>query len=470
MPEHLPSQMIERFVARKLAPADLLTAAQHLAVCETCRQQSNRLRHTDSATEHLQAQLQEALPEFGHLSYEQLAAFVDAASQEPERRAISLHLATCAACAKEAQELELLKNSLVTDTPAVVEIQTGLAAKQASAVADEAQSEAKPSAGFWQTAFSFLRTKPLQSALASAVVLLAILAASYYLSRPTPQNQTAQSNDSNIGPQTHSSNESAETPTTQGNQNESITRQNPDALANNNAPHSPTNQQKNRGNPQADRAGKRIEIPITIGENAFPTTLPPAYEAVIKQALANQTIARPAIIAELAGKTSNLMSRKSEGESFALSHPVGTVVQNEQPTFRWQALPEATSYTVYILDLNFHVLYKSHPLSTNLWTIPQPLERGAVYVWQVTAAKNGREITSPSAPMPEARFQILGQAKAGELQRLAKERAGSHLILGAIYAHNGLLDEAEREFQTAIDKNQDADRAKRLLQSLKALR
>jgi anti-sigma factor ChrR (cupin superfamily) len=470
MPEHLPSQMIELFVARKLAPADLLTAAQHLAVCETCRQQSNRLRHTGSAIEHLQAQLQEALPESGHLSYEQLAAFVDATLQESEGQMISLHLVACAACAKEAQELELLKNSLLTGTPAALEIQTGLAAKRASAVIGEAQSGAKPSAGFWQTVVGFLQTKPLQSALASAVVLLAILAASYYLSRPIPQNQTAESNDSNISPSTNSSNQSAKTPTTQGNQNESIARQNPDASANNNAPHPPTNQQKNRDNPHADRAGKRIEIPINIGENAFPATLPPAYESVIKQAMANQAIARPAIIAELAGKTSNLMSKKSEGESFALSNPVGTVVQNEQPTFRWQALPEATSYTVYILDLNFHILYKSHPLSTNLWTIPQALERGAVYVWQVTATKNGREITSPSAPMPEARFKILEQAKAGELQRLAKERAGSHLILGVIYAHNGLLDEAEREFQTAIDKNQDADRAKRLLQSLKALR
>ena len=99
-----------------------------------------------------------------------------------------------------------------------------------------------------------------------------------------------------------------------------------------------------------------------------------------------------------------------------------------------------------------------------------PLKRGEVYVWQVTATKDGLEITSPSAPMPEARFKILEKAKAGELQRLAKEYRDSHLILGAIYAHNGLLDEAEREFQMALNKNQDADKARKLLQSLKALR
>lgn len=470
MSEHLPSQMIERFVARKLAPADLLTAARHIAVCDACRRQSNRLRHTDSAIEHLHNQLEETFSQPAHLSYEQLAALVDATLQESDRQAIGLHLTSCAACAKEAQELEALKNSLLTAAPAAVENQTRPAAKQASAAIGDIPNEAKPRAAFWHTVMRFLQSKPLQTVLASAVVVLAILAASVYLSRPTRQNQTAQVNDSNSSPSTNSSNPSAKTPATQGNQNESIVGKTTDPLANTNAPHPPSNQPKDRRNAEGGHAGKRVEIPLSISENALPTALPPGYESVIKQALVNQTIARPAIIAELAGKTSNLMSKKSEGESFALINPVGTVIKNEQPTFRWQALPEATGYTVYILDVNFHVLFKSEPLSTNFWTIPQALQRGAVYVWQVTATRDGREITSPSAPMPEARFKILEQAKAGELQRLAKERPGAHLILGAIYAHNGLLDEAEREFQTAIARHQDADRAKKLLQSLKALR
>jgi hypothetical protein len=84
--------------------------------------------------------------------------------------------------------------------------------------------------------------------------------------------------------------------------------------------------------------------------------------------------------------------------------------------------------------------------------------------------KNGRAITSPAAPLPEARFKIVEQAKINQLQRLAKERGDSHLILGILYAHNGLLDEAEGELQIAIHQNQEADTAKKLLQSVKALR
>jgi hypothetical protein len=133
-------------------------------------------------------------------------------------------------------------------------------------------------------------------------------------------------------------------------------------------------------------------------------------------------------------------------------------------------LSNAHAYTVFILDENFNVVMQSEPLTETSWTIPQSLKRGGVYIWQVTATKDDRELTSPAAPMPDARFKILEQAKADELQRLTEGRKNSHLILGAIFAHNGLLDEAESEFQMAIEANQDAVAAKKLLQSVKALR
>jgi len=465
MPEHLPSQMIELFVARKLAPADLLTAAQHLAACETCRAQSNQLRQTSAAIEYLHTNFQEEFIEQGHLSDEQLAAFVDASVNQVERQTISLHLTACATCAKEAQELELLKNNLATYPNLASE--AALAARQTLTVAHDLQLAAKLPETIWQNLINFFQRKPLQIAFATAVILLATGIVGYFVLRSTNQPQEARSTDSGIKPPASLSNspDSAAIP--------------PNGQANKNAPPqqvqdntSNTNAQIASGNPPAGttNANKRVEIPVNIGENAYPATLPEGYETVIKQALANQTIIRPAVLAELVGKTSNLMSKKGEGESFALINPVGTVIENDHPTFRWQGLSEATSYTVFILDLNFSVVAKSESLSTTTWTMPQGLKRGAIYVWQVTAKKDGKEITAPAAPMPEARFKILEQAKANEMQRLAKERLDSHLILGTIYAHNGLLDEAEREFQMAIDKKQDTDKAKKLLQSVKALR
>src|SRR5689334_18721015 len=98
MPEHLPSQMIEQFIARKLAPADLLTVAQHLAVCDHCRAQSNQLKNTNSGVLYLRGNLQEEFAEHSHLSYEQLAAFVDSSLNQAERETAAKHIAACGAC------------------------------------------------------------------------------------------------------------------------------------------------------------------------------------------------------------------------------------------------------------------------------------------------------------------------------------------------------------------------------------
>ncbi len=59
-------------------------------------------------------------------------------------------------------------------------------------------------------------------------------------------------------------------------------------------------------------------------------------------------------------------------------------------------------------------------LSINLtdvaqWIPETPLKRGVVYKWAVTAIVNGKEVSSPAASAPEARFGILDQEKTLEL-------------------------------------------------------
>ena len=50
------------------------------------------------------------------------------------------------------------------------------------------------------------------------------------------------------------------------------------------------------------------------------------------------------------------------------------------------------------------------------------------------------------------------------------ELAGSHLKLGVVYAHDGLLDDAEQEFRAAITAGEDVTLARKLLQSVKQMR
>lgn len=53
--------------------------------------------------------------------------------------------------------------------------------------------------------------------------------------------------------------------------------------------------------------------------------------------------------------------------------------------------------------------------------------------------------------MPEAKFKVLEEAKARELNRL--KVTNSHLALGVFYALEGMLTEAMREFQILADNN-----------------
>ncbi len=193
------------------------------------------------------------------------------------------------------------------------------------------------------------------------------------------------------------------------------------------------------------------------------------YAAVIKRALETQSLDPAPVLQELTGRPSSLMG-KAKGETFDLLQPVGTVTLSNRPTFQWQPLNGATSYEVHVLDTDFKVVAESGPLTATSWSPPTALTRGVVYLWQVSAVKEGEVISAPAAPRPEARFQILSGAKMREVQRAVKALAGSPLARGIIYAHNGLLDAAEQEFQNALTRSQEPATARKLLQDLRALR
>src|SRR5262249_2005184 len=155
----------------------------------------------------------------------------------------------------------------------------------------------------------------------------------------------------------------------------------------------------------------------------------------------------PALLMGLIGGSGVLRSGSSKGVSFALESPVGTVLITDRPVFHWAALSGAKSYMVSIYDTGFNRIMSSGPLSKTAWTASSPLKRGEIYAWKVTADKDGQEITSPMLPAPEAMFKILEKTKAEELDRNKQALSSSHLAAGVVYAQNGMLDDAEAEFQ-----------------------
>src|SRR5262245_24142142 len=157
--------------------------------------------------------------------------------------------------------------------------------------------------------------------------------------------------------------------------------------------------------------------------------------------------------------------------AFVLLDPVGRIVTDDRPTFRWRPLNGAISYKLTVTDpeAGYKEVAASPELRETKWTVDRPLERGRIYTWQVIARADGREVKAP-APNREAKFKLLEQARADEITRAEKVYAGRRLALGLLYAQAGLLDEAEREIKALVAANPQSPVAKNLLRDLRARR
>ncbi len=215
--------------------------------------------------------------------------------------------------------------------------------------------------------------------------------------------------------------------------------------------------------------GQRLITLNQQGELTGVDSLSPAQQQMIKAALMTQRIERSPMLAGLKRNGSALMSGSDEELKFAVIAPIGKVELTDRPTFRWAALPNATNYTVEIYDEQFNLVTSSPILTATTWTIPQPLNRGALYAWQVKAKKDEQTITSPRPPAPQAKFRVLSQVKANEIAQARRTVRTSPLMLGLLYAEAGLLDEAEAEFRALQQANPTSPVARRLLANVRAL-
>jgi len=191
-------------------------------------------------------------------------------------------------------------------------------------------------------------------------------------------------------------------------------------------------------------------------------------EASIKAALESGKVPKPSVLRKLTGGRIRLMDRSTDGWPFKLVEPVQTAVAEDQPEFQWERLAGAASYTVYVFDANFDLVVKSEPQAVTRWRAPIRLRRGQVYSWEVTALKDGKEVTAPTAPAPRSQFRVLRPAELAELRDARERQPRSHLALGVLYARMGLVKAAETEFNTIASENPDSAIARKLLAEAKS--
>jgi hypothetical protein len=156
--------------------------------------------------------------------------------------------------------------------------------------------------------------------------------------------------------------------------------------------------------------------------------------------------------------------------SFSLIAPLGTFVESENPTLRWQPHEGASAYLVTIRDAALTNVLVSPDLPETEWRVPAGLKRGSTYSWQVKAIVGSKEIVSPPSHAAEATFRIMSAAEAGRLRRLEQRCGDSRLSRAVLFADAGLLDEAERELQLVVDANRGVPELEALLRNLTSVR
>jgi hypothetical protein len=185
-----------------------------------------------------------------------------------------------------------------------------------------------------------------------------------------------------------------------------------------------------------------VVAPVTV-QRADPA-VPAAEREILQRALTNDAFARAPVLAELITRLPGTSGRK-EFEPFG---PLGTVVVEDRPVFRWRFFAEATGYVVTIFDKQSRKLAESPPLTSTDWSPAEPLPRGVVLKWHVTAqTKSGTTMQAPAAGAPEARFQVIAQATVDRIETMRRDFPGNPLLLAALYADAGALDAAEEHLK-----------------------
>ena len=401
MSEHLLPSQIDRYRRRKLSAEDLQSIDDHIGGCKACRELLNeQIGNLEQKEGSLLANWTDMLAGVGaetvHLSYEQVAGYLDR-KFEPERlQDIKRHLNDCAECEERVQTLRAFRDET-----------------EASPLIIKSEAPVPPRESLFSLWQPFTRLSTLQLAPPAALAAL-LLAAIVWLVWTTG------------------------------------------------SPTSP---------PLAvslDDGGGRVTLDAQ-GNIVTPRQVPPPYLEMMKLALTTQQVKLAPALAGLFGTAGQLRGAAGDGIPFALVGPVGTVVETDKPTLRWQPLSGATTYTVTVSNRENEVA-TSPPLSVTEWSVPQTLPRGVIYSWQVTALKDGEEITSPVPPAPDARFKVLKQNTAQELELARKNYAGMHLLLGNLYAEVGLLDDAEAEFEALLAANPQSPVARKLLHDVRSSR
>lgn len=463
MSEHVTEEQLARYRRQRMSAAELLLLDEHLAGCVACRGRVRTGAELGLSFATLTADLGLADSFSGaHLSYEQLADFTDAHLDGASRAAVENHLSLCKTCSEEARSLAAFSDSL-----GVAEVGNGRPARVRSFRPYERLRNllAVPrlSAAWGLVAFALLLAAAVATWLGRSQQPASPAAE---VARVNPAQSPEQTSRENAGALAGSGSEiragaaDSNTPGAAGAK--------PGAAV---TPPGGTSGARRVATPEVvtlEDGGRRVTLD-SAGELKGLGWLSPSEVEAVRRALSTGRATTPDALNGLNSRSDTLLGDEPRpvAAPFALSSPVGAVVESTRPHFVWQPLAAADRYVVDVYDQSFRKVATSGDLTRPEWTPPDELRRGAIYSWEVTAYTASGALRAPAPPAPEGRFKVLDEARARELMRAERASPRSHLALGVLYARAGLLDEAEREFKLLSNANPRSSAARTLLRDVR---
>lgn len=445
---HISDLVITSFCSGALSAADTIMCAEHLEMCHEC---SIRFNNIVKSGQYSRPIILDFSPKTylvnEHLAYEQLGDYLDGALDEDETEIIHIHVELCPGCYKNLSSLEEFRKAVEPE----LRVKYG------------PRDLLQGVAAFLQL-FRYPRLIWTYSALVVLVILgcLAVIFHSRLGLNP--------SQDADV-----SSSEPPLTAETQPPNREGIIQPLP--------LQADIKDRKMRSSDLAERRGTGIydkgrwygldHKGNPVGLQAIPSDIRGDVVALLR----GQDLNIPGLLDELRSPDVNergLVENKrspdvndrglveNKGKAVLLG-PLGTLIVEDRPSFKWKQATGADSYIVEIADDSFDPVTQSPMLTTTEWIAVSPLKRNRVYVWQVAAFKNGKMIEDPVRQT--GRFKIASAAKLDEIEKARKQYA-SHLARGVFYVKEGLLDEAEREFQALLNRNPESALARSIFRKI----
>jgi hypothetical protein len=431
MTEHLSKPQLQRFCARALPEAELISTGSHITDCSLCQREFRAtvaLRRGGEAVRFTLAP--EAWIRHEHLEYEQLVMLADDTLDSVGRELIDLHLKICAQCREDARSFLAFRKQIAP------ELKVSYAPVMLEPVREKFS---------WWKSWRGLTWKPIYAAAVVVIGIALVIGAVLLLKRRAENLQAQQMPTPQVSPASTPDYRAANVPSPPATPNES-------PIEKPNSAETIVVLNDRGGTITVDKGGN------VAGLDDVPA---PTRDEIAK-VLMSERLEQPAILKELGGEQGSLRGSKNT-PPFRLTSPLRTVIVSDRPTLKWEKASGASSYRVYVNDPAGHEVTRSEELPSERteWIVPKPLKRGGIYAWTVIAVVGGREIVSPGSAFPEMKFQVLPASSLQQLYQLQKTR--SHLALGVFYMRVGMVAQAEREFQVLIRLNPQSQTARRLL-------